>query len=63
MYVKAKNEFNYGGIIEMKYGEYRNIDNELAKKLIDLDLVVKNVVTHKKIQFKDGSKTRSNKDA
>lgn len=63
MYVKAKNEFNHGGIISMNCGEHREVDDVLAKKLIDLGLVVEHKITHKKIKFKNESKHKTrNKD-
>lgn len=52
MYVRAKNEFNHGGIIAMKLGEHREIDDALAKKLIALGLVVEHTITPKKMKIK-----------
>jgi hypothetical protein len=52
MYVVAKETFNYGGQVKMNKGEKDTISDELAKKLIFLDLVKENVISHKKIKFK-----------
>ena len=40
MYVRAKNSFNHGGIVKMNAGDCRVIDDDIAAKLIALDLVV-----------------------
>ena len=52
MYVKAKNEFNYGGILQMKCGECREIDDAIAKKLIAEGTVEENKPSYKKITIK-----------
>jgi len=53
MYVRAKNSFNHGGIIEMVLGDCKTIDDSLAKTLIGLDVVVQtNPHSYKKIKIK-----------
>ncbi len=51
MYVRAKNSFNHGGIVKMNAGDCRVIDDDIAAKLIALDLVVEtNPKSYKKIK-------------
>lgn len=53
MYVRAKVSFDRGNTMKpMKQGEHREISNELAEKLIFLDLVEENKPSYKKIKFK-----------
>jgi hypothetical protein len=52
MYVKAKETFNYGGIIKMSKGECQIVSDELAIKLLKINVVEENKNTHKKIKFK-----------
>ena len=52
MYVRALNKFNHGGIVEFEYGESKKLDDTLAKKLIDIGLVIEVVESHKKIKIK-----------
>ena len=52
MYVRALFTFNHGGFCKMENGEFRDIEDELAKTLIHLELVEKNMPSHKKMKIK-----------
>ena len=53
MYVRAKNSFNYGGIIVKNYGDHFEVEESLGQKLLKLDLVeVQNPKSFKKIKEK-----------
>ena len=53
MYVVAKETFDRGNTMKpMKKGETREMPDELAKKLIFLDLVKEVDTSYKKIKFK-----------
>ena len=51
MYVRARTTFNHGGIVKMKGGEKLNVKDDIAKRLIDMGLVVE-VESYKKIKIK-----------
>lgn len=53
MYVKAIRTFNYGGIVAMESGEYKELKEDIAKFLIKKGLVAENKLTHKRIKIKD----------
>ena len=52
MYVKAKTKFNHGGIVQMEGGESRKLKDDIAKRLIEMGLVIEVVESHKKIKIK-----------
>ena len=52
VYARAKNSFNYGGIIKKNKGDNFEIDDDLAQKLIKLDLIEVQTKTFKKIKVK-----------
>ena len=52
MFVKAKRTFNYGGIVQMNANDHDDIKDSIAKKLIELGLVVENVPSYKRIKVK-----------
>jgi len=63
MYVRAKNEFNHGGIVAMKCGEYRDLPDNIAEKLLELDLVEKNTPSHKKMEVKNVTKSETDSES
>ena len=52
MKVKALTKFNYGGIVKMKKGEVKEVDDKHAAKLIEMGAVQKVVISHKNIEEK-----------
>ena len=53
MYVRAKETFNYGGIVKMNGGDHREVKDDIANKMIKLGLVAKyNPGSYKKIKVK-----------
>jgi hypothetical protein len=54
MKVRAKGDLNYGGIVKMKAGEVKEIDDKHAVKLIAMECVVEVKKVPKLKKKKDG---------
>lgn len=52
MHVRASETFNYGGIVKMSSGDKREVDDELAKKMIEQGLVKEYKPSYKTIKIK-----------
>ena len=60
MLVKAKETFNYGGIVQMSRGDIKELNDELAQKMINQGLVVTHKVSYKKIKKKNDKPETNN---